>query len=112
MPPGLSVTHRRDGDRAVVALAGELDLTSARCLDDAIAAAESTGAAEVILDMRRVAFVDSTGLRHLLRARHHLEEYGVRFALAGISEQLRQLLTLSGMARFLPVTGIADSAAQ
>ena len=61
----LSVVTRPDGQRTVVAVAGEIDLATVdrveRAAADALAAAEA-----VALDLREVTFIDSTGLRLLL----------------------------------------------
>jgi len=50
------------GDTAVVAPAGELDLATAHELGAALAEAAYRGAPRVILDLRRLTFVDSSGI--------------------------------------------------
>ena len=58
----------RHGDAAgVYVLEGELDLMSARDLDDVV----SKGAdGDLILDIERLTFIDSSGLRTLIRLAH------------------------------------------
>jgi anti-anti-sigma factor len=52
-------------DASVVAPVGDLDLASAARIQEAI---ESIGGGDVVIDLRRVAFMDSMGLLALLRA--------------------------------------------
>jgi anti-anti-sigma factor len=54
-------------EATVIAPVGDLDLGSVGRFDDAIAKAEDQ---DVIVDLRRVEFMDSTGLSALLRAAH------------------------------------------
>jgi anti-sigma B factor antagonist len=52
----------------VVLLAGELDLNVADQAESAIRAVEAAGAKTVVLDLRELRFMDSTGLRVILAA--------------------------------------------
>ena len=78
---------------AVVALDGELDLAAARKLRARIAEA-ATGRA-LVIDLRRVTFVDSAILKELLRARAELAAGDVRLVLAGAPMPVRRLLDLT-----------------
>jgi anti-anti-sigma factor len=60
---------RHEGRTCVLSLVGELDLASAPTLEEAVAAACAKGAEAVVIDLRGVTFIDSTGLRGVLRAR-------------------------------------------
>jgi anti-sigma B factor antagonist len=91
----------RNGDRARVAVRGELDLGTAgqleRCLEELLERREP-----VLLDLRELTFMDSTGLCALLKARENAEE--TDWALAMLRPQGRALVTLrqSGAERLLP----------
>lgn len=66
--------QRRDGDRGeIVAVRGEVDLTNADQLGEALAAA--TGHT-VVLDLSELAFLDSAGIRTIDRTRRRLAEEG------------------------------------
>jgi anti-sigma B factor antagonist len=58
-----------DGDRVVVRLAGELDLTHAATVAGTLAELFDAGFACVVVDLRGLRFMDSTGIRALLAAR-------------------------------------------
>lgn len=78
---------------AVLALRGELDLSAAPRLRARIAQA-ATGRA-LVIDLRRVTFLDSAILKELLRARGELVADDVRLVLAGAPKQVRRLLDLT-----------------
>ncbi|MFB7868026.1 STAS domain-containing protein [Streptomyces sp. NPDC056069] len=82
-------------DGTVIAVAGELDLTSCPTLEEVTRQALSDGA-PLRLDMSGVTFMDSSGLNFLLRLRRRLAEGGSRLVLTGLREAPMRLLTLTG----------------
>jgi anti-sigma B factor antagonist len=64
----LSVETRWNGDEATMALAGELDLSTASQVEQSLAEAEEKGPELLVLDLRGLVFMDSTGLRLVLAA--------------------------------------------
>jgi anti-sigma B factor antagonist len=67
--PGLQIEARRDGDVFVIALTGELDLTSRPDFDQALAEAERSDADRILIDLDQLQFIDSTGLQAILAAK-------------------------------------------
>ena len=63
---------------ATVELEGELDIASAAVLDATLDDVERGGATTLTLDLARVRFMDSTGLRSLLRRARRAETAGRR----------------------------------
>ena len=71
-PTGFSISiSDRDG-RAVVVIRGELDLATAPELDAAIQGRLDDGQ-DVVVDLRELGFMDSTGLRVLVSAHARVE---------------------------------------
>ncbi len=64
----MEVGVRTDGDRSWVSLRGELDLGSAPDVERELATLERKGPPVVVLDLRELTFIDSTGLRSVLSA--------------------------------------------
>jgi anti-sigma B factor antagonist len=54
--------------QVTVRLTGELDLATRPEFDEALDEAVATGAPQITVDMRELAFIDSTGISTLLRA--------------------------------------------
>jgi stage II sporulation protein AA (anti-sigma F factor antagonist) len=71
-------TSRADG-QATLRVAGELDLVSGEALDLAIRDAEESDAARIVVDLRELSFIDSTGLSVLLAARRRSSDGRLRF---------------------------------
>src|SRR5918998_6325921 len=59
----LTLRSTREGDAHVLALSGELDLAGADLLDSELHRAECSDASEIVIDLRDLEFIDSTGIR-------------------------------------------------
>jgi anti-sigma B factor antagonist len=98
VPEAFSVRVESHGEAAVVVPAGELDLATAPALEAALARAfESVGAGRVVLDLRELEFIDSSGLRTLLTARKQAEDAGARFSLVAGHRGLERTLEIAGV---------------
>ena len=73
-------------------VSGEVDASNAALLGKALAAETARGG-EVTVDLRDVAFLDSTGLEHLIRAARDLEGTG-RLILVSPQQPIRRLFEL------------------
>jgi anti-sigma B factor antagonist len=90
-------TEERHGAHVVIPT-GELDLATAPALDAALDGAfEAAGAGHVVLDLRELEFIDSSGLRSLLTARRRSEEAGSRFSLVAGHRGLERTLEIAGV---------------
>jgi len=96
-------TRRRGSERVVVMPAGEIDLATAPRLDAALQRAVNAGCAGVLLDLDKVGFIDSTGLRTILGARELCRDRGQRFEVTEGSGQVRRLLAITGVGAQLDV---------
>jgi anti-sigma B factor antagonist len=101
-PAGFSISiSDRDG-RAVVVIRGELDLATAPDLEAAITSRLDDGQ-DVVVDLRELEFMDSTGLRVLVAAHGRVEGTEQRFLivrpLPGAS--IERILAVAGVERVL-----------
>lgn len=104
---GLAIDLRpeRDRERMVVMLSGELDLASVGSVEAAVQELYATGFASVVLDLRELTFIDSTGLRLLLRLDEQAWASGVALAIIDGEGPVRRLLRLTRLAdRFTPAS--------
>ena len=81
----------------VVVVSGEIDVHTARVLDELIAQLLESAAPAVVLDMAGVGFIDSSGLRSLLTAQRQFERANIAFALRRLSSAMRRLLEATGL---------------
>jgi anti-sigma B factor antagonist len=88
----------RNGTVAVIAPTGELDLSGAAVLEaelDRLAQEPEVGA--VVLDLRGLEFLDSSGLRLVVIADRRAREAGRRFALVRGGEPVHRVFEITRM---------------
>lgn len=98
-----SVEERNEGTAWVLAASGELDLRTSPDLEERLNRVWASGAELVILDLRQIEFMDSTGLRVLLGAHQRAQETNRRFALVRGADQVERVLTLTGVRDMLTI---------
>lgn len=69
------------GDLAVIALVGDLDIYTVSTLHRELEPMERPGAPQLVIDLSRVGFLDSSGLGALVSVRNRLERDGARLGL-------------------------------
>jgi stage II sporulation protein AA (anti-sigma F factor antagonist) len=89
-----------DGER-VIRLRGELDIESAPDLERAVLRSRPAGQ-RVVLDLTDLKFMDSTGLRVLLRARAAADEGRWEINLRNVPPTIRRLFDMTGVHAALP----------
>jgi anti-anti-sigma factor len=80
----------------VVALVGDLDLASAGRLEAEVMRARSAGCIRIVLDLRRVDIIDSTGLRVLLSLRNDTKRSGHALLLVPPRPAVRRIFAITG----------------
>jgi anti-sigma B factor antagonist len=94
--PGFTAEVESRNGVARVALGGELDIVTAPILADQLERSEQDGIVALVLDLRNLTFVDSSGLHAFLRARERAEANGHRLLLIGATQETRRLFGLTG----------------
>ena len=104
LPYGLRChVERGDDGCAVVRPVGEIDLASAGAVTDALDAVHADGGGPVRLDLTGVTFMDSTGLRVVIREHQRAgADGGLRVAVARGGE-VHRLMELAGLLGLLPI---------
>lgn len=102
----LQIGVRREADRVILVLDGELDMATVELLQQAMEGAE--GAQMVVLDLEQLQFIDSTGLRSVLSALERCRDRGQEFAITQGSQQVQRLLGVTGVAKHLRIIATAD----
>jgi anti-sigma B factor antagonist len=96
--PKLEFETTRNGTVAIVRPTGELDLSGAAVLEAELdRLAEEPDLATVVLDMRGLEFMDSSGLRLVVVADMRARETGRRFALIRGGETVHRVFEITRM---------------
>jgi anti-anti-sigma factor len=109
--PDFAVSHERgvDGSHAwLMTIAGGLDAATAPPLDDAFDEVLAAGGRLVTLDLTDVSFLDSTGLRSIVRASNLLAEHDGRLVVTGLSGAAQRVLEISGLLEHLAEQHVGD----
>jgi anti-anti-sigma factor len=86
----------------LVSLAGRLDMTSAGPLEQELEGLIAAGARRLAIDMSRLDYLSSAGLRTLLIAARRLQEAGGTLALIGLRGMVKEVLEIAGLANVFP----------
>jgi anti-sigma B factor antagonist len=106
------VEARRDGDAELITIRGELDLASGPQLQEALDRISPEETEVVIIDLRGLEFMDSTGLSIIVRAHQRLAAEGCELGLVRGSPQVQRLLELTGVAERLRLAGAPEELLQ
>jgi anti-anti-sigma factor len=99
----LSLETREEAGAVRIAVSGELDLSSALTFDEEVRRAEERLPDTLVLDLRRLRFMDSTGLRLIMSAQSRARTRGRRFAIVLGSDPVKRLFRLAGVNRRLEI---------
>lgn len=106
----LSLVTRDDHGWTVVSLTGEIDVVTAPRLREHLAAV-CESAPRIIVDLTHVDFLDSTGLGVLVGAMKRARSRDRTLRLVCPCPQIRNVLTVTGLAEVLRIHDTLDSAA-
>ena len=99
----LVVRTAKEGDTHVISLCGELDLANADTAETALEASLVENATQVVIDMRELEFIDSTGIALLVAALgNNGSEERVRF-IPSAAPAVTRVLELTGLSERLPL---------
>ena len=98
-----TVERNEEGETLRLALYGELDLYGAPRFDDELVRAEGEKWPEIVIDLCRLEFMDSSGLRLILRAHTRAEQEGRRVRLVHAGGTIGRILHITSIDRELEV---------
>lgn len=100
----LSIKTTNDGGTTLVSVVGEVDVSNASELREALDAALAQEPASITADLAQVAYIDSTGIGVLVGAATRSAEANVAFAVANPQSNVRRVLGLLGVEGQLNIT--------
>jgi anti-anti-sigma factor len=91
----LELETAQDGARVRLVLRGELDISSSQLLEDALDKLEAAEPSVLVLDLRDLEFMDSTGLRTLVSADQRAREGGRRVVIVRGPEAVDRIFNVT-----------------
>jgi anti-sigma B factor antagonist len=101
--------ERSEGQRQVLVLGGELDMASAPALEGMFQQLCEGGAQELVLDLSGLDFIDSSGLRAILRCQAMCEEHLCDLGLVPGPREVQRVFELTRLTERLPFRGIGEA---
>jgi anti-anti-sigma factor len=106
--PFEAIASELDDGVRVIAVRGELDLSTAPELEGPLEEATATGDATVLIDLTECEFIDSTGIALIVRAWQRLDraaegEGRGRVVICSGNEQVRRVLEITGLELSIPI---------
>jgi anti-sigma B factor antagonist len=89
---------RMSDEQCIVDLSGEIDMLSADAVEKWLCdAGRTAGVTAVVADLSGVEFLDSSGVRALLRAKETLDLDGVAFSVVRPNAMVERILKILGL---------------
>jgi anti-anti-sigma factor len=101
-PRSFEVQDVVSGGRHRLLLSGELDLAPAAEVEAMLLRLCAEGTKEIALDLSKLSFMGSTGLRLVLLARDLCEQHGCEFHLVPGPRNIQRMFEMTGLLGVLP----------
>lgn len=99
----MDVATERQDDVLSVLVSGRIDGSNAAAFEESVRAAISDGDRAVIMDLEKLSYISSAGLRVLLMIAKNLSGRDAKLALCAMSDQIREVIEISGFDKIIPV---------
>lgn len=102
-PMPISVSTSEAGEVHIVHVRGEIDVTSAAVLRDALESLIVDGRRRLTLDLGQVTFMDSTGLGIIVGRLKKIARYGGTMTVAAHHERVLRVFSITGLDQLLDI---------
>ena len=99
----LDIKTDRDGEVCTVNLEGEIDVYSAPVLKEALVSAIEGGCANVIVNLEKVGFIDSSGLGVLVSALRRARERDGVVRIVCTRDNILKIFRITGLDKVFPI---------
>jgi len=99
----MDITETKSAGTLILAPNGRLDTASAPAFHERLLSCIDGGETSVLLDLMQVDYISSAGLRSLLIAVKRLQACDGRFALCALTDNVREVLQVSGFDTILDI---------
>lgn len=100
------LVRQSEGDAYVVELAGEIDVYTSPKVKDAITELIDQAHYNLVINLEKVRYIDSTGLGVLIGGLKRVREHGGSVSLVCTNPQIKKIFDITGLVK---IFGIYDS---
>jgi anti-sigma B factor antagonist len=99
----LSLSTRTEGDQTVLEVGGEIDVYTAPKLREQFAQLVEDGRYGIVVDLEKVAFLDSTGLGVLVGGLKKVRSHDGWLRLVCTQERILKIFRITGLDKVFPI---------
>jgi len=99
----LDLNVRKEGDHAVLAVGGEIDVYTAPKLREKLIELVSDGEYHLVVDLEKVDFLDSTGLGVLVGGLKRVRNHDGSLRLVCTQEKILKIFRITGLTKVFPI---------
>lgn len=96
--------------RAVVQLAGEIDMRSAPLVQSSLLELMRGPLERIVLDLSGVSYIDSSGVGTLVVIKREIEKLRARIVLVGLQPRVKSVFEITRLDRFFTIANSVDEA--
>src|SRR5256714_8650710 len=94
----------------VLPLEGEIDLHVSPEVAESLRTIIANKPKQVVVDLTKVTYLDSSGLAVLIEGMQNVQEYGGKFALAGMQESVKHIFEIARLDQVFQIFPTVDEA--
>lgn len=106
----LGIRTDQDGSAATVTLNGEVDVYTSPALKEQLVAIIEGGCDNIVVDLRDVGFIDSSGLGVLVSALRRARERGGAVRIVCTRDSILKIFRITGLDKVFPIFSDAAEA--
>ncbi len=99
----MEIAVRREPSFLIVDLAGEIDVNAVSRIRDTLGDLTKTRSPQILVNLSRATYIDSSGLGILMAARKDTLQGGGRFVLCGMIKDVRMVFDLTRLDKFFDI---------
>lgn len=100
VPDPFSIAVTEDGDRVFIAPTGGIDIATCPVLRSRMSELAKEGFASLVLDLRQVTFLDSSGVRLILE---RISDPQVEFGVVAGNPSVQRIFEILGITEMIPL---------
>ena len=106
----MQVTTSKRGNVLIVAIQGSLDVITSPDLEKQVVAFMDAGEKHLVMDLGKLDYVSSAGLRVFIMILKRLKELGGSIRFCGFSKQVKQIFDIAGLSLRVAIFPNVDAA--
>ncbi len=107
----MEISEHKNGDVMIVELSGRLDAGSSGAAEEKFLHLIEAGERRIVVDLAKLDYISSVGLRVLMLAAKRLKPLGGRIALCALQKPVKQIFDIAGFGAIFPMCDTRDQAA-